>query len=156
MALVAYKDMLMVDVEKRQMTDKFDKYLGKLHDSRLYGFLLNWDPVLWKFDVILYIHIFSDFDSELEQYSLEKALVTFENASIDKFSITNDLYCGQFYIIDYIVKDLGNGKYQFIFEFNDEIPELVLTAKNMHITTSGVVESKNDQFLATNWSKLFD
>lgn len=151
-----FKNMLMVGVEKRQMTDKFDKYLGKLHDSRLYGFLLNWDPELWKFDVILYIHIFSDFDTELERYSLEKALVTFENASIDKFSITNDLTCGQFYIIQFDVVDLGNGKYQFTFEFNKAIPELVITAKNMHITTSGVVETKNDQFLATNWSKLFD
>ena len=132
------------------MTDKFDKYLGVLHDSRLYGFLLDWNPELWKFDVILYIHIFSDFDFELERYSLEKALVTFENASIDKFSITNDLYCGQFYITQYDVNDLGNGKYQFIFEFNDEIPELVLTAENMRITTSGVVEVKDEQFLATD------
>ena len=90
------------------------------------------------------------------QYSLEKALVTFENASIDKFSITNDLSCGQFYIIDYEVKDLGNGKYQFIFEFNDTVPELIITAENMQLTTSGVVVEKNEQHLATNWSKLFD
>ena len=93
------------------MIENFYKYLGALHDARLYGFLLDWNPELWKFDVILYVHIFSDFDCELEQYSLKKALVTFENASIDKFSITNDLSCGQFYIIDYEVKDLGNGKY---------------------------------------------
>ena len=92
----------------------------------------------------------------MEQYSLEKALVTFENASIDKFSITNDLSCGQFYIIDYEVKDLGNDKYQFVFEFNDTVPELIITAENMRITTSGVVVEKNEQHLATNWSKLFD
>lgn len=92
----------------------------------------------------------------MEQYSLEKALVTFENASIDKFSITNDLSCGQFYIIDYEVKDLGNDKYQFVFEFNKTVPELVITAENMRITTSGVVVEKNEQHLATNWSKLFD
>lgn len=82
--------------------------------------------------------------------------MTFENASIDKFSITNDLSCGQFYIIDYEVKDLGNGKYQFVFEFNKTVPELVITAENMRITTSGVVVEKNEQHLATNWSKLFD
>lgn len=92
----------------------------------------------------------------MEQYSLEKALVTFENASIDKFSITNDLSCGQFYIIDYEVKDLGNDKYQFVFEFNKTVPELVITAENMRITSSGVVVEKNEQHLATNWSKLFD
>lgn len=138
------------------MIENFYKYLGALHDARLYGFLLDWNPESWKFDVILYVHIFSDFDCELEQYSLEKALVTFENASIDKFSITNDLNCGQFYIIDYEVKDLGNGKYQFIFEFNDTVPELIITAENMQLTTSGVVVEKNEQHLATNWSKLFD
>lgn len=82
--------------------------------------------------------------------------MTFENASIDKFSITNDLSCGQFYIIDYEVKDLGNDKYQFVFEFNKTVPELVITAENMRITSSGVVVEKNEQHLATNWSKLFD
>ncbi|WP_151980301.1 hypothetical protein [Acinetobacter guerrae] len=136
------------------MIVKFDQYLGTLHDARLYGFLLDWNPELWKFDVILYVHLFSDF--EAEKYSLEKALVIFENASIDKFNITNDTTFGQFYIVEYDVKDLGNGKYQFTFEFNEPIPELVITAKNMIIKTSGLVEQKEDQFLPTNWNKLLE
>lgn len=138
------------------MTNKFDNFLGVLHDSRLYGFLLDWNTELWKFNVILYVHIFSDFNFELERYSLEKALVIFENASIDKLCITNDLTCGQFYIIDYEVKDLGNGKYQFIFEFNSSTPELVVTAENMRISSSGLIEEKDDQFLSTDWGKLFE
>lgn len=44
------------------MIENFYKYLGALHDARLYGFLLDWNPELWKFDIILYVHIFSDFD----------------------------------------------------------------------------------------------
>lgn len=35
------------------MIENFYKYLGALHDARLYGFLLDWNPELWKFDVIL-------------------------------------------------------------------------------------------------------
>ena len=96
----------------------FDEHLEKLHDSRLYGFLLDWDSKLCKLNVLLYIHIFSEFNFELETYSLEKALVVFENASIDRFSIINDLGSGQFYINKYSVVDLGSGKYQFIFEFD--------------------------------------
>lgn len=139
------------------MIEKFSEYLGDLHDSRLYGFLLDWDSVLGKFNVILYVHIFSNFHFELERYSLEKALIIFENASIDKFSINHDLSCGQFYIVECSVRDLENGKYQFIFEFDESMPiELVITAENVRIKSSGLIEEKDEQFLPTNWAKLFE
>ncbi|KXO80473.1 hypothetical protein AYK86_10545 [Acinetobacter venetianus] len=138
------------------MNKMFDEHLEKLHDSRLYGFLLDWDSKLCKLNVLLYIHIFSEFNFELETYSLEKALVVFENASIDRFSIINDLSSGQFYINKYSVVDLGSGKYQFIFDFDSSIPELAITAENILIKSSGFIKEEDKQFLSTNWLKLFE
>ncbi|WP_228270382.1 hypothetical protein [Acinetobacter colistiniresistens] len=136
------------------MNKKIDQLLGRVHDARLYGFLLDVDPKTFSLNVLLYIHIFSTFEDE--KYSLEKALVVFEKASIHKFSITNDLSSGQFYVVDCIVKDLGNEKFKFIFTFNDPSIELVLIAENMRIKTSGIVEKKDEQFLPTNWFKLLE
>lgn len=135
------------------MINKFDS-LFRLHDARLYGFLLDSDPKNFSLNVLLYAHLFSDFESD--KYSLEKALVVFENASIEKFSITNDLSSGQFYITECIAYDLGSDKFKFIFKFNDSTIELILIAENMKLITSGVVEEKEDQFLTTNWVNLFN
>ncbi|ENU24181.1 hypothetical protein F993_01497 [Acinetobacter proteolyticus] len=136
------------------MNKKIYQLLGELHDARLYGFLLDVDPKTFSLNVLLYVHIFSTFEDE--KYSLEKALVIFEKASIHKFSITNDLSSGQFYIVDCIVKDFGNEKFKFIFTFNDPSIELILIAENMRIKNSGVVEEKDEQFLPTNWLKLLE
>ncbi|USA45197.1 hypothetical protein NDN11_10695 [Acinetobacter sp. C26M] len=136
------------------MDKKVYHLLGNLHDARLYGFLLDVDPQTFSLNVLLYVHIFSTFEDE--KYSLEKALVVFEKASIHKFSITNDLSGGQFYIVDCIVKDFGNEEFKFIFTFNDPSIELILIAENMSIKTSGIVEEKDEQLLPTNWLKLLE
>ncbi|WP_312049233.1 hypothetical protein [Acinetobacter courvalinii] len=134
------------------MINKFDSILSRLHDARLYGFLLDIEPKNFTSNVLLYIHLFSDFD--LGKYSLEKGLLVFENASIEKLSIANDLSSGQFYIIDCIVNDLGNNKFRFSFTFNDPSIRLDLIAENIFIKSSGLVEQKEEQFLATNWTNL--
>ncbi|MDF2418003.1 hypothetical protein GWP85_10865 [Acinetobacter beijerinckii] len=136
------------------MSEKIDQLLGYLHDARLYGFLLDVDPKTFNLNVLLYIHIFSYFENE--KYSLEKALVVFEKASIHKFSITNDLSSGQFYIVNCTVKYMLNQKLEFTFSFNDPSIALVLIAENMRIKTSSVVEEKDEQFIPTNWNKLLE
>ncbi|ESK54895.1 hypothetical protein [Acinetobacter tjernbergiae] len=136
------------------MINRFGSSPGKLHDARLYGFLLDLDPKTFNLNVLLYIHLFSDFKSN--KYCLEKGLVVFENASIDKFSITNDLGSGQFYIIDYVVENLGNEKFKFTFAFNDSSIDLVITAENIKLITSGLVEEKEEQFLPTDWLNLLN
>jgi hypothetical protein len=135
------------------MINKFDSFLSKLHDARLYGFLLDIDPKNFTLNVLLYIHLFSDFDSG--KYSLEKGLLVFDNASIEKLSITNDLSSGQFYIIDCIVEIFNCERFKFTFTFNDSSIELILTAENMKLITSELVEEKEDQLLSTNWINLF-
>lgn len=134
------------------MINKFDSLLSRLHDARLYGFLLDFVPKNFTLNVLLYVHLFSDFEDE--KYSLEKALVAFENASIEKFSIINDLSSGQFYIIDCVVNSLECGRFKFIFTFNDPAIALILTAENIKLTTSEEVEKKEDQLLTTNWLNL--
>jgi len=134
------------------MINKLDSLLSRLHDARLYGFLLDIEPKNFTLNVLLYIHLFSDFDSG--KYSLEKALVVFENALIEKFSITNDLTNGQFYIVDCIGNDLGSNKFRFTFTFNDPSIELVLLAENIFIKSSELIEHEEEQFLATNWTNL--
>lgn len=136
------------------MNEKIDQLLGCLHDARLYGFLLDIDPKTFNLNVLLYIHIFSCFENE--KYSLEKALVVFEKASIYKFSITNDLSSGQFYIVDYNVKYLENHMFEFTCDFNDPSITLVLVAENMRVKTSGTVEEKDEQLISTNWNKLLE
>lgn len=136
------------------MIEKYQSVSGKLHDARFYGFLLDFNPETFKLNVLLYIHIFSDFDSE--KYCLEKALVIFENASIQKLKIINDLNSGQFFIVDVIASDLGGGKHKFNMIFDDSSIELELIADNMIIAPSGAIEEKNTQLLATNWKNLFN
>ncbi|NUF32254.1 hypothetical protein HUN28_18910 [Acinetobacter oleivorans] len=136
------------------MISKFDNVLGILHDARFYGFLLDSNPKTFNLNVLLYIHIFSNFESG--KYSLEKGLVTFENSVINRFTITDDLSSGQFYITDYDIEDSDNNRFKFTFFFNNPSIELVLTAVRIKITRAGFSEESDEQFLPTNWIKLLD
>ncbi|WP_336170558.1 hypothetical protein [Acinetobacter sp. 161(2023)] len=136
------------------MISKFDNVLGVLHDARLYGFLLDSNPKTFNLNVLLYIHIFSNFESG--KYFLEKGLVTFENSVINRFTITDDLSSGQFYITDYDIEDLNNNRFKFTFFFNNPSMELVLSARSIKITRAGFHKENDEQFLPTNWIKLLD
>lgn len=136
------------------MISKFDNVLGVLHDARFYGFLLDSNPKTFNLNVLLYIHIFSNFESG--KYSLEKGLVTFENSIINRFTINDDLSSGQFYITDYDIEDSDNNRFKFTFFFNNPSMELVLTARSIKIIRAGFREENDQQFLPTNWIKLLD
>lgn len=135
------------------MIDNFEKIISKLHDARLFGFLLDSNPNTMDLNFILYVQIFSDYNCEL--YSLEKAFIVFEKASITKLSINNDLFNGQFFINDIIIEQSKNEKFTFNFIFDDPSIELILISENINLITSGIVEENNIQFLPTNWRGLF-
>lgn len=136
------------------MIEKFEKIISQLHDARLFGFLIDTNPNTMDFNLILYVQIFSDYDCDL--YSLEKALVVFESASINKLSIDNDLSSGQFFITDIVIKKLSDDKFTFNFIFNDSSIELILVSENLNLISSGKVEKKDWQLLPTNWQNLFN
>jgi len=136
------------------MIENFEKIISKLHDARLFGFLLDSNPNTMDLNFILYVQIFSDYNCEL--YSLEKAFIVFEKASIAKLSITNDLFNGQFFINDIVAEQSKNEKFIFNFIFDDPSIELILISENVNLISSGVVEENNIQFLPTNWRGLFD
>jgi len=138
------------------MINKFEKIISQLHDARLFGFLLDINPNTMDLNLILYVQIFSDYDCDSELYSLEKALVVFERASITKLSIHNDLSNGQFFITDIIIEKLLDDKFTFNFIFNDSSIELILVAENINLISSGKIEQKDWQFLPTNWQNLFN
>lgn len=138
------------------MINKFDEILSKLHDARLFGFFLDHDPSTMDLNFILYVQIFSDYNFELELYSLEKAFIIFEKTSINKLSINNDLLGGQFFITDIVVEQLDDGKFTFKFIFNDTSIELILISNNVHLIGSGIIKENNIQFLPTNWKSILD
>ncbi|RYY80399.1 MAG: hypothetical protein EOO69_03140 [Moraxellaceae bacterium] len=136
------------------MINNFEKIISKLHDARLFGFLLDSNPNSMEVKFILYVQLFSDYDCEL--YSLEKALLIFETPSVTKLSINDDLFNGQFFITDILIQQLEDRKFTFNFIFNDSSIELVIIAENMNLISSGIVEENNIQFLSTNWRGLLD
>lgn len=136
------------------MINNFEKLTAQLHDARLFGFLLDSNPKTMDLNFILYVQIFSDYNCEL--YSLEKALIVFEKASITKLRINNDLFGGQFFVTDIVVEQLKEGKLEFNFVFNDTSIELILTSENVRLISSGQVEENNVQFLPTNWEGLLN
>ncbi|SDB88769.1 hypothetical protein [Acinetobacter boissieri] len=138
------------------MIDKFEKIISHLHDARLFGLLLDINPNTMDLNLILYVQIFSDYDCDNDLYLLEKALVVFEKASINKLSINNDLSNGQFFITDIVIEKLLDDKFTFNFIFNDSSIELVLVAKSINLFSSGKIEEKDWQFLPTNWQNLFN
>lgn len=135
------------------MIDNFEKIISKLHDARLFGFLLDSNPTSMEVKFILYVQLFSDYDCEL--YSLEKALLIFETPSVTKLRINDDLFNGQFFITDILIQHLEDRKFIFNFIFDDSSIELVIIAENMNLISSGLIEENNIQFLATNWQGLF-
>ena len=134
------------------MTYKFDKFIDALHDARLFGFLLDFEPHTFNLNLILYVQLFSDYENG--KYSIEKGLAIFEKASIHKLSIIEDLNSAQFYIVDIEIKDLENAKFMFTFKFNEPSIELVLIAENLNIRTSGFIEENEEQFLPSIWNNL--
>lgn len=50
--------------------------------------------------------------------------------------------------------DCGNGTFNFIFTFDDSIIKLALSATNINLIKSGIIEQKNEQFLSTEWKNL--
>lgn len=135
------------------MINNFEKIISELHDARLFGFLLDSNPNTMEVKFILYVQLFSDYDCEL--YSLEKALLIFETPSVTKLSINDDLFSGQFFITNILIKQLEDRKFSFNFIFNDSSIELIIIAENMNLITSGIVEENNIQFLPTNWQSIF-
>ncbi|OTG66667.1 hypothetical protein [Acinetobacter silvestris] len=138
------------------MINKFDELISKLHDARLFGFLLDHDPNTMDLNLILYVQIFSDYNFELELYSLEKTFIIFEKTSINKLSINNDLFSGQFFITDIVVEQLEDKKFKYNFFFNVTSIELILISENVHLISSGIIKENNIQFLPTNWKSLLD
>lgn len=133
--------------------------INQLHDARVFGILFDNNPLTQDLSLILYVQIFSDFESE--KYTLEKGLIVFEEALIDNLSIIKDLSYGQFFItsIDFVdcglwIVDCGNGTFNFIFTFDDSIIKLALSATNINLIKSGIIEQKNEQFLSTEWKNL--
>jgi len=136
------------------MINDFEKTISKLHDARLFGFLLDSNPNTMEVKFILYVQLFSDYDCEL--YSLEKALLIFETPSVTKLSINDDLFSGQFFITNILIKQLEDRKFSFNFIFDDSSIELIIIAEDMNLITSGIVEENNIQFLPTNWGGILD
>lgn len=135
------------------MIDNFEKIISKLHDARLFGFLIESNPNSMEVKFILYVQLFSDYEREL--YSLEKALLIFETPSVTKLNINDDLFNGQFFITDILIQQPEDRKFTFNFVFDDSSVELVITAENMNLISSGMIEENNIQFLPTNWQGLF-
>lgn len=136
------------------MINNFEKIISRLHDARLFGFLLDSNPNTMDLNFILYVQIFSDYNDEL--YSLEKAFIIFEKTTITKLSINNDLFGGQFFITDILVEQLEDEKFTFNFIFNDTSIELILISKNIDLINSGLITENRIQFLPTNWKSLLD
>lgn len=126
--------------------------INQLHDARVFGILFDNNPLTQDLSLILYVQIFSDFESE--KYTLEKGLIVFEEALIDNLSIIKDLSYGQFFITSIDFVDYGNGRFNFIFTFDDSIIKLALSATNINLIKSGIIEQKNEQFLSTEWKNL--
>ena len=51
---------------------KFNSMINQLHDARVFGILFDNNPLTQDLSLILYVQIFSDFESE--KYTLEKGL----------------------------------------------------------------------------------
>ena len=134
------------------MINKFNSLINQLHDARVFVILFDNNPLTYDLNLILYVQIFSDFESE--KYTLEKGLIVFEEALIDNFSIIKDLSYGQFFITGIDFVDCGNGRFNFIFTFDDSIIKLALSATNINLIMSGIIEQKNEQFLSTEWKNL--
>lgn len=120
------------------MINDFEKIISELHDARLFGFLLDSNPNTMEVKFILYVQLFSDYDCEL--YSIEKALLIFEAPSVTKLSINDDLFSGQFFITNILIKQLEDRKFSFNFIFDDSSIELIIIAEDMNLITSGIVE----------------
>ena len=134
------------------MINKFNSLINQLHDARVFVILFDNNPLTYDLNLILYVQIFSDFESE--KYTLEKGLIVFEEALIDNFSIIKDLSYGQFFITGIDFVDCGNGRFNFILTFDDSIIKLALSATNINLIMSGIIEQKNEQFLSTEWKNL--
>ncbi|MEG0032271.1 hypothetical protein [Acinetobacter sp.] len=136
--------------------NEFDSIINNLHDARVFGFLIERDYYSPDMSFILYVQIFSTYDFELDNYSLEKGLLIFESAKIKKLSIVDDLYGGQFFIISIQYEKNCEDGYDFIFTFNDPAINLTLSAKKIRLKCSGNIKKVEVQYLETNWSELLE
>jgi hypothetical protein len=127
--------------------------ISRLHDARVFGFLLDSNPVTLDLNFILYVQRFLGYEND--EYDLEKSLVVFESTVIKKLSISDDIYNGQFFITDIEISEFrDSNKWKFTFSFNDDSFELVIAAENMIVIPSGKIEKNVYQHLFTDWVQL--
>jgi hypothetical protein len=136
------------------LNTNFSEAIEQLHDARFFGFLYDNDREKFRSNFYIYVQLFVDFEEP--SYGLKKALVRFDNARIDTFSIKSDPSQGQFFItnINFIPKE--KGLYRFEFSFSSDDVELSLYAGGIEVISSEKLEWASDQYLETDWLALLD